>query len=128
MEKFNQTVTLLRISHIITCVMYLCSLVVLAFFTYAVATVPAGRRGFDTDDKNITLMILGFCVLLLAFSLFVYVLGSILAGKRSKGNWIFQLVLAALGISGLITAIPYLYSIMKLTDPEVKKYFENKNL
>lgn len=134
MKKYKDTVLLLRVSHLINCLLYVCSVSLFGVGMYFALVVGPSSSTFrakaaaSPEDYGMMIGIMAFFAVLFIAIIILYIVAIVVAGKRSEVNWVFQLVVSALGVTNIITAIPYILAIMNLTDPEVKKYFENKEL
>lgn len=125
MNKLNSTFRYLLIGHVLSILSYLLALCVSIGFLFL--SLNTSYKSYSRSMPPAFMIgIFGAMVVLFLFFFILHVYGIINLKKQTSGNWTFQIILIALGITAVITTIPYFLALVNLTDPEVKKYFDNK--
>ncbi len=74
---------------------------------------------FNNDDLIVAAVML---VVLIPF-VFIHLLALVIAGKQSRANWIFQIIVVALGFTSFLTLIPAIFLLIGLVSEETKAYY-----
>jgi cytochrome c biogenesis protein CcdA len=119
--SLSSTQKWLRIYHIFSFFVGLCFT---AFFCLFLILPSQTTIPFDSDIEEITFYLtMGFTTVYMVFSTVITLIAAIIVRKRSKFNWILQLVMVIPGLTSILLILPALYLMLGLLSKESKDYY-----
>lgn len=117
------TLTGLRIYHVAMILIYIGVGVFLAFLFAASPSTTSSMYARSSSGSS-ALAYLFLTALCLVPFIILEVIGLITVGKQTKGAWIFQIILVALGFTSLLTTIPCVFLLIGLVSKDVKAFYK----
>lgn len=118
-DNIKNITLFVRIYNIFLALIYLCTTAFLIIFPILLLQDPT----LPESERVIVLVVFTIMVLLVLAFLLAYIFGALRVNKRTKGNWIFQLILICIGLGSPITFIFSILLLIQWIKSDVKDYF-----